>query len=164
MNLRPKIFNLHKPMSWEPNYRTAMRLLNRTIYRSPETCTPEQLFWLRNPPRKETELMTQLREKYGLIAYPDDLFYKTHKITHQDFFDKLEASDKPDAILEKLFDDESHKTGRRGVLSLKKAGQVIKKKIDKKEKMRVFAKKFTDQEMSNQEIKASGFMRRDMLY
>jgi hypothetical protein len=35
-----------------------------------------------------------------------------------------------------LFDDESHGTGRRGVLDVKRSGDLIKKKLRKKEKLR----------------------------
>ena len=94
MNLRPQVYNLHVPQVIKPDSRTAWRILNRTLYREPAVCTPEQLHWQRRV-RTETDLQKELREKYGLIAYEDALFYKTHKITHQDFLDKLAASDNP---------------------------------------------------------------------
>lgn len=82
-------------------------------------------------------------------VYPDDLFYKTHRLTHQNFIEKLEQSSEPQAVIDALYDDESHGTGRRGVLSLKKAVALVNKKMDKKEKLRVFARKFTDEDLTN---------------
>ncbi len=63
-----------------------------------------------------------------------------------------------------LFDDESHKTGRRGVSNLQKSIKLVKKKIRNKEKMLNFARKFSDEGLTNREIKSTGFMRSDMLY
>jgi hypothetical protein len=105
-----------------------------------------------------------LRLKYGYIAYPDDLFYKTHKITVKDLLDKVDASSEPKELLNKLFDDASHSTGRRGVLNMKKSVELVKRKLRNKDKMRSFAKKFTDEGLTNQELKSTGFMRSDMLY
>lgn len=105
-----------------------------------------------------------MKEKYGHIAYPDDLFYKTHKISTKDFLEKLEtSSDKKQALLQ-LFEDESHKTGRRGVSSVKQSVELVKKKMRNKEKMVKFAKKFTEEGLTHQEIRSTGFMRSDMLY
>ena len=85
------------------------RYLNRTLYRQAEDCTKAQRFWLRNQPgRDQSEQAKLLREKYNHIAYPDDLFYRTHKITIKDFVEKLEVSQDKDATLLKLFEDESH--------------------------------------------------------
>lgn len=63
-----------------------------------------------------------------------------------------------------MFDDASHNTGRRGVLNMKKGVELVKKKLRNKDKMRTFAKKFTDEGLTNQELKSTGFMRNDMLY
>jgi len=142
------VYNLHVPQVTKPDSRTAWRILNRTLYREKDVCTPEQLHWQRRV-RKETALMTEIRSRYGLIAYPDDLFYKTHKISHQDLLDKLESSEDAQAEIAKLFDDESHGTGRRGVLSLKKAVKLVNQKLQKKEKLRAFARKFTDEQYSS---------------
>ncbi len=98
------------------------------------------------------------------MTYPEDLFYKTHKISLANFTEKLEASTEPLALLDKLFEDPSHGTGRRGVLSVKKAVGLVNKKMQKKDKMRKFAKTFTDEGLSNQELRSTGFMRSDMLY
>ena len=103
-------------------------------------------------------------EKYDHIAYPDDLFYKVHKISIKDFLEKLESAQDKQSVLLSLFDDESHKTGRRGVSDLKKSVLLVKKKIRNKEKMVKFAKKFTEEGLSHQEIRSTGFMRSDMLY
>jgi len=63
-----------------------------------------------------------------------------------------------------LFEDESHQTGRRGVSKLKSSLALVKKKMRNKEKMVKFAKKFTEEGLSHQEIRSTGFMRSDMLY
>jgi len=67
-------------------------------------------------------------------------------------------------LIDALFDDASHGTGRRGVIGLKKSVEIVKKKMRNKDKMRQFAKKFTDEGLSNQELRSTGFMRSDMLY
>lgn len=36
-----------------------------------------------------------MREKYNYIAYPDDLFYKTHKISLANFIESLEKHEDP---------------------------------------------------------------------
>ncbi len=67
-------------------------------------------------------------------------------------------------MIDKLFDDASHGTGRRGVLDMKRSGDLIKQKLRKKEKLRQFASKFTNEGLTNQELRSTGFMRSDMLY
>jgi hypothetical protein len=49
-------------------------------------------------------------------------------------------------------------------MSVKQAVSLVEKKMRKKEKMRNFAKKFTDEGLSNSELRSTGFMRSDMLY
>jgi len=96
--------------------------LNRTLYRDADVCTPEQMYWLRNHPGKESELQKELREKYNIKkSYPEELFYKTHKKTMQNFVDELNKSEEPQKLIDALYDDESHGMGRRGVLTVKKA-------------------------------------------
>ena len=90
-NLRPQVYNLHVPQEWLPNNRTVWRYLNRTLYRSAEDCTDAQRFWLRNEPSLSDSGKLML-EKYDHIAYPDDLFYKVHKISIKDFIEKLESA------------------------------------------------------------------------
>lgn len=92
------------------------------------------------------------------------MFYDTHKITIGNFLEKLEQSADPQSLIDKLFDDESHRTGRRGVKNLKQGVDLVKQKMRKKERFRAFARKFTDEALSNQEIKSTGFGRSDMLY
>ena len=67
-------------------------------------------------------------------------------------------------MIDKLYEDPSHGTGRRGVLDVKKAVGLVNKKMQRKDKMLKFAKKFTDEGLSNQELRSTGFMRSDMLY
>jgi hypothetical protein len=105
-----------------------------------------------------------MRIKYSHITYPEDLFYKTHKISLQNFHEKLEESSEPQKLIDALYLDPSHGTGRRGVLSVKKSVQIVQKKMRSKDKLRQFAKKFTAGDFSNSELRSSGFMRSDMLY
>lgn len=94
--------------------------MNRTLFRHAEDCTEAQRFWLRNLPNQNVSQHAKiLKEKYNHIAYPDDLFYKTHKIAIKDFVEKLESTEDKHTVLFSLFEDESHKTGRRGVANLK---------------------------------------------
>lgn len=164
INLRPQVFNLHVPASFYPNSQTAWRYMNRTLYRGSD-CTAEERFWLRNP-KNESDLQHEMRVKYNHITYHEDLFYKTHKISMQNFIEKLEESSEPQSLIDKLFLDPSHGTGRRGVLSVKKSVQIVDKKMRSKDKLRQFAKKFTGtaEGLSSSEIRSSGFMRSDMLY
>lgn len=92
------------------------------------------------------------------------MFYDTHKISIENFIEKLEKSEDPQSLIDKLFDDESHGTGRRGVKNVKQSFDLVKMKMRKKERFRAFARKFTDETLTNQEIKSTGFGRSDMLY
>jgi hypothetical protein len=67
------------------------RYLNRTLYRSAEDSNDARVYWLRNEPSL-SESGKLILEKYGHIAYPDDLFYKVHKISVKDFIEKLESA------------------------------------------------------------------------
>ena len=69
-------------------------MLNRKIYKENDDT------WLRNQKTKENLSMLSPGEKellakfnkYGVkYVYPEDLFYKTHKISRQDFISKLES-------------------------------------------------------------------------
>jgi len=42
------------------------------------------------PGKNQSPSAELLKTKHNHIAYPDDLFYKTHKITIKDFVEKLE--------------------------------------------------------------------------
>ena len=76
------------------------RYLNRTIYRSPEMVdeAPKEdqekfMHWLRNKKVSETEAEQGLRKEFNLkVVYPEELFYRTHKISQKDLLDKLRAS------------------------------------------------------------------------
>lgn len=71
--------------------------MNRTIYREGETGS-----WLRNgkdynekynmtSASRETE--RKLKEDFGMThVYPEDVFYRTHKISRDDFVVKLEQA------------------------------------------------------------------------
>lgn len=83
------------------------------------------MHWLRNM-RQESDGQKELRTKYKHIAYPDQMFYDTHKITIGNFLEKLEQSENPQSLIDKLFDDESHRTGRRGVKNLKQGVDLVK--------------------------------------
>ena len=65
--------------------------MNRTLYRSAEDAKDTNNFWLRNEPSMSDSGKFML-EKYNHIAYPDDLFYKVHKISIKDFLEKLESA------------------------------------------------------------------------
>lgn len=71
--------------------------MNRTIYRSPafEGANAAFLWHLRNKRPELNEEEAALKEEFNLkIVYPEELFYKTHKVTQKDFLEKLrEASD-----------------------------------------------------------------------
>ena len=96
--------------------------------------------------------------------YPDALFYKTHKISTSDFIQKVEQSAEPLKLIDELFDDESHGTGRRGVMSVRKSVAVVQKKMRNKDRLLNFARKFSDEGLTKSELKSTGFMRSDMLY
>ena len=78
--------------------KTVWKILNRTIYRNDDPA------WLRNQTfikpyevknisQQEREAIKKLMTVYGIKhLYPDELFYKTHKISRLDFFEKLEQA------------------------------------------------------------------------
>lgn len=93
-NLKPEEYNKFLP-AWN-GFRTLncnmflWKLKNRTIYRQPsmleESVDREKakgfLFHLRNYKRELNENESSLRKEFGLkFVYPEELFYKTHKIT-----------------------------------------------------------------------------------
>ena len=78
------------------------------------------LHWLRNKRLSETEAEKALRTDFGLtIVYPEEHFYRTHKISQKDLLEKLRAASEQERekILLELFSAESI-SGRRGVTSL----------------------------------------------
>ena len=79
------------------------------------------LHWLRNKQVSETEAEKALREEFNLFrVYPEETFYRTHKISQKDLLDKLRASSaqEREEIILQLFED-APMSGRRGVSSLK---------------------------------------------
>jgi len=99
MNLRPTTFNRFVPQSFDlKSNRTIWKLLNRTIYRDDDSS------WLRiqdplaelnkvNLPAAEREVLRKLIQDHGLsYLYPEDMFYKTHKISRKDFVAKLDSA------------------------------------------------------------------------
>jgi hypothetical protein len=78
-------------------------MLNRTIYR-PDADHE----WLRNQDPKaelkhknmsasEKQVVRKLIDEHGLkYLYPEQIFYKTHKITRGDFLKKLESKQTPE--------------------------------------------------------------------
>ena len=90
---------------------------NRTIYYDEQA-------WLRNQKRVLNDEETALRKEFGLThLYPQDLFYRTHKISQKDLLTTLrelhQQGDQAalDRRISALFDDDCV-SGRRGVLSL----------------------------------------------
>lgn len=131
-------------------------MLNRTIYY-------DERHWLRNQVRVLNDEEKALRQ-YGLKhVYPEELFYRTHKITQKDFLAKLQQSSEPDACIRALFDDDAQ-SGRRGVLSMSDFLKRREKRDKNKERLHSFVRKFANEGMSTQEIKQTGFMRHSMLY
>ena len=65
------------------------RYLNRTVYRSPEMLDDASkedkqkfMHWLRNKKVSQTETEKALKEEFNLkIVYPEEMFYRTHKIS-----------------------------------------------------------------------------------
>jgi hypothetical protein len=55
--------------------------------------------------------MKKFIHDYGIKhLYSEEVFYKTHKVSRFDFFDKLESSnskDEVDSLINKLYEDES---------------------------------------------------------
>ncbi len=113
--MRPTTFNRFVPQSYDlKSNKTIWKILNRTIYREDDHT------WLRiqdplaelnkiNLPATEREVLRKLIQDYGIsYLYPEDVFYKTHKISRIDFLAKLEAvaSEKErENILLALYDD-----------------------------------------------------------
>ena len=74
-----------------------------------------------------------MKEGFGMTyIYPDELFYKTHKISQKHFLLKLHGLRKENKkeqvskLISTLCDDESHQ-GRRGVLSMTQVKSIVKK-------------------------------------
>ncbi len=129
-NLKPTNLYHWVPQSADPNSsRTIWRILNRTIYREEE---PESWQRVSKPELtfKETEIDRKLAE-FGLShVYPEEVFYKTHKLSKADFLLKLEEAESDEdreSLIDSLWDDDSQQ-GRKGVLSLQKTMEVIEKK------------------------------------
>lgn len=92
-------------------------MLNRTIYY-------DERSWLRNQNRVLNDEESALRKEFGLtIVYPQDLFYRTHKISQKDLLATLRQlkqqgdQEALDQRISALFDDDCV-SSRRGVLSL----------------------------------------------
>lgn len=60
-------------------------------------------------PSTQREIIRRLMEDFGMThVYPEDLFYKTHKISRADFLAKLQATsneDEQEQLLLSLHDD-----------------------------------------------------------
>ena len=55
------------------------------------------LHWMRNKRVTESETEKALRTEFNLkIVYPEELFYRTHKISQKDLLDKLRESNGQD--------------------------------------------------------------------
>lgn len=113
--------------------------MNRTIYRSPafEGANAAFLWHLRN---KRPELNAEeaaLKDEFNLkIVYPEEMFYKTHKVTQKDFLEKLrEASNDAELkdLINGLFEDDSV-CGRRGVKTLRQGCDIVKSKVATRER------------------------------
>lgn len=89
--------------------------------------------------------MKRLVEDYKLTeVYPEDVFYKTHKITRKDFLNKLDkasSNEEREKLILSLYDDDMTR-GRRGVLSLKEALKLTDRKVEDREKFTKFAEKY----------------------
>lgn len=88
--------------------------------------------------------MHELVHTYGFKhLYNEDLFYKTHKVSRSDFLAQLKEADesKRDDLIMGLYDDPAHQ-GRRGILPLKDSLNIVRKKIDDKQRFIKFAEKF----------------------
>jgi len=96
-------------------------------------------------PASQREVIRKLIEDFGIShIYPEDMFYKVHKISRADFLAKLEGAqsgEEREKIILGLYDDEAQQ-GRRGILSLPKSIKIVKKKIEEREKFEKFAKKY----------------------
>lgn len=95
-------------------------------------------------PASEREIWRTLIEDYHLTyPYPEDLFYKTHKISRKDFIDQLKSAttDQQEQMIMKLYEDDSQQ-GRRGVLTVEESVVIVKKKMEDKDRFIKFAQKF----------------------
>jgi hypothetical protein len=67
----------------------------------------------------QSEAAVELRDKYGIVVSKPHKFYKTHKITQEDFLLKLAVDKGSQAeLLASLFDN-GEGNGRQGVMNLK---------------------------------------------
>ena len=103
------------------------------------------MWHLRNKRGEPNAEEKALSDEFGLkMVYPDELFYKTHKISQKDFLDTLRQSSDTMAkshILG-LFEDETL-CGRRGTKPLKEGAALVKQKIAMKLRQRRFATKIS---------------------
>ena len=77
-----------------------------------EGANDDFLFWLRNSPRsyyaKESEAAKALRLEFGIKrVYPADLFYRTHKVSQEDFLENVRSAENPAPLITALYDDDS---------------------------------------------------------
>lgn len=85
------------------------------------------------------------------------MFYKTHKISREDFLQKLDSTpseEHREKLIMELFDDPAIH-GRRGVLSLTQALKIVKDKVEEKEKFNKFTQKYSGG-LSSRDLKAPG--------
>jgi len=75
------------------------------------------------------------------FPYPEDLFYRTHKISRKDLLSKLESSSDPSLVIEALYEDEATQ-GRRGTLALDQSIKLIRQKVSDRRRFEKFARKF----------------------
>lgn len=70
--------------------------------------------------------------------YPEAIFYATHKISKKNLLEQVLSSSADEKVkadlVERLYSDGSNGIGRRGVLPVKEAVSLIKKKIEDKAK------------------------------
>ena len=113
---------------------------------------------------KETEEAAALRKEFGFSrVYPENLHYKTFKISQKDLLENLRNAEDPSVIIKGLYDVPSV-TGRRHVKSLPKALGIIEKKMKRKEKAKKFGEKFSNEIGGDFDIGQTGMFGPDFEY
>jgi hypothetical protein len=139
LNLRPNSYSRYIPQFTGFNFndsRFVWKFLNRTIYRD------ESESHLRNPISGDLEASV-LNSEFGLVSMTnEDRFYKKFMISRKDFIHKLKETEDAAAVINQTIYEKGKAIGRKGVLSLSKSIELIRTKVDEKERQNVFAEKF----------------------
>lgn len=154
--------------------RVLWKLAGRTIFRPSE----EWPHWLRNPSpingskfwhyqqknlgRAERDMLYKLQKDFGLKYLPgEERFYEMFKISRKDLCFLLEsAKDQEEVdriIMEKIYGAKETVHGRRGVLTLARSFDYLRKLEREKEKVDEFVAKFGEAYgMTGRQVRSQG--------